>query len=88
MPIFLRGAYTHLPELKNCQNGFFEPLHEIPKFLKYFFWTTMKMPFTKNIPNMSQGPPNSGFRSVRVKNREFLKKESQDFKNDFQHGFL
>jgi hypothetical protein len=28
----------------------------------------MKMTFIKNIPNMSQGPPNPGFRSVRVEN--------------------
>ena len=29
-----------------------------------FFWIIMKMAFTKNIPNMSQGPPNPGFRYI------------------------
>jgi hypothetical protein len=42
----------------------------------------------KNISNMSQGLPNPGFRSVRVENQDFLKKDSQDFKNSFQFGFL
>ena len=74
-----------LPELKNCQNGTFDPMHEIQKF---FFWSIMKMTFTENIPNMSQGPPNPGFRSVKVENWDFLKKDSQDFKNSFQLGFL
>ena len=59
-----------LPELKNCQNGTFEPVHGIQKKIwpKDFFRSIMKMTFTKNIPNMSQGPPNPGFRSVRVEN--------------------
>ena len=79
-----------LPELKNCQNGTFEPMHEIQKLFwpKDFFWSIMKVTFTKNIRNMSQGPPNPGFRSVRVENWDFLKKDSQDFKNSFQFGFL
>ena len=37
--------------------------------------------FTKNIHNMSQGPQNPGFRSVRVENWDFLKK-------DFKLGFF
>ena len=37
----------------------------------------------KNIPNMYQGPSNPGFRSVRVKNWDFLKKDSQDFIDSF-----
>ena len=48
----------------------------------------MKMSLTKNIPNMSQGPPNPGFRSVRVENLDFLKKDLQDSKNSFQFGSL
>ena len=48
----------------------------------------MKMTLIKNIPNMSQGLPNPEFRSVRVENGDFLKKDSQDFKNSFQFGFL
>ena len=53
-----------LPELINCQNGTFEPVHEIQKLFwpKDFFWSIMKVTFTKNIPNMSQGPPNPRFR--------------------------
>ena len=41
----------------------------------------------KYITNMSQGPPNPGFRSVKVENSK-LKKDSQDFKNSFQFWFL
>ena len=38
--------------------------------------------------NMSQGLLNSGSRSVSVENWDLLKKDSQDFKNSFQFGFL
>ena len=50
----------NLPQLKNCQNGTFEPVHKIQKLFwtNYFFWSIMKTPFTRNIPNMSQGLPN------------------------------
>ena len=48
----------------------------------------MKMAFTKNISNMSQGLPNPGFRSVKVQTEHFLKKDSQHFKNYFQLWFL
>ena len=48
----------------------------------------MNLIFTKNIPNMSQGPPNPGFRSAKVENGDFLQKDTQDFKNSFQVGFL
>ena len=59
-----------LPKMKNCKNGTFEPVHEIQKFfwLKDFFWSIMKMTFTKKISNMSQGLPNAEFRAVRVEN--------------------
>ena len=72
------------------QNGTFELMHEIQKkfWSKDFFWSIRKVPFTKNISNMCQGPRNPGFRSVRVQNWDFLKKDSQDFKNSFQFGFL
>ena len=78
-----------LPELKNCQNGTFQPVHEIQKFFwpKDFFWSIIKMAFTKDISNMSQGLPNPGFRSVKVENWDFLKKNSQDFKNSVLFGF-
>ena len=41
-----------------CQNGTFEPVHEIQIFFwpKDFFWCIMKVPYLKNIRNMSQGP--------------------------------
>ena len=63
-----------LPESKNCQNGTFEPVHEIQKLFWPidFFWSIMKMKFIKIIPNMCQGRPNPGFRSVRVENWDFL----------------
>ena len=73
-----------------CQNGTFEPVHEIQNFFcpKDFFWGTMKVPFTKNIHNLFQGPPNPGFRSVKVQNGTFFKKDSRDLKNSFYLGFL
>ena len=43
------------------------------------------MTFTKTI---AKGLPNPGFRSVKVENWDFLKKDLQDFKISFQHGFL
>ena len=51
-------------------NGTFEPVHGIQIFLdQKISCSVTKMTFTNNIPNMSQGPPNPGFRSVRVENR-------------------
>ena len=72
------------------QNGTFELMLGIQNFFwpKDFFWSVMKMTFTKNIPNMSQDPPNPGFRYLNLENWDFLKKDSQDFKNSFQFGFL
>ena len=74
-----------LAEWKNCQNGTFEPAHEIQKIFwpKDFFWGIMKVPFTKIICNLFQGPPNPGFMSVKAQTEIFLKKDSQDFKNYF-----
>ena len=65
-------------------------VHGIQKLFwpKDFFWSVMKMTFTKNIPIMSQGPPNPGFRYLILENWDFLKKDSQDFKNSFWFGFL
>ena len=48
----------------------------------------MKVPYTKNIHNLLQGPENPGFRSVKVQIETFLKKDSRDFKNSFYLGFL
>ena len=38
-----------LAKLKNCQNGTFEPMHEIQNFFwpKAFFWSIMKMAIRK-----------------------------------------
>ena len=42
-----------LAELKNCQNGTFEPVHDSQKIFrpKDFFWGIMKKPYTNNINN-------------------------------------
>ena len=48
----------------------------------------MKMTFKNNIANMSQGPPNPGFRSVKVENGDYLFNPSQKLKNSFCLGFL
>ena len=46
----------------------------------------MKVPYTKNIYNLFQGPPNPGFRSVKVQTETFLKKDSRDFNFFFIQG--
>ena len=78
------------PFLSFCQDGTFELVHEIQKnfWPKDFFWGIRKMPCTKNIHNFFQGPPNKGFRSVKVQTETFFKKNSRDFKNSFYLGFL
>ena len=48
----------------------------------------MKVPYTKNIHNLFQGPPNPGFMSVKVQNGTFFKKDSRDLKKSFYLGFL
>ena len=72
-----------LADLKNWQNGTFEPVHEIEKLFwpKDFFWSIMKVPYPKHINNMFQGSPNPGFRLVKLQTEDFLKKDSQHFKN-------
>ena len=42
----------------------------------------------ENIHTMSQGPPSPGFRYLNLENWDFLRKDSQDFKNSFQSEFL
>ena len=58
-----------LAKMKNCQNGTFEPVHEIQKIFwpKAFFWSIMKMAIRKFFHNMSQGPPNPGFMQEKYK---------------------
>ena len=67
-----------LAKLKNCQNGTFEPVHEIWNFFwpKVFFWSIMNMPLRKNIHNLPHGPPNPGFMHEKVQKGDFLKKPS------------
>ena len=43
----------------------------------------MKVPYTKNIHNFFQGPPNPGFRSVKVQNRDFSQKGLTGFQKLF-----
>ena len=65
-----------LAKMKNCQNGTFEPVHEIQNFFwpKAFFWSVMKMAIRNFFCNMSQGLPNPGFMQEKVHERDFLKK--------------
>ena len=71
-----------------CENGTFQPVHEIKKKIwpKDFFWSIMIAPYPKNIHNMFQGRPKPG--SAKVQTETFLKKDSQHFKNSWQFGFL
>ena len=73
-----------------CQNGTFEPVHEIQKFFwpKAFFWSIMKMGIRKFFRNMSQGLPNPGFMQEKVQKGDFLKKPSRELKNYFCFRFL
>ena len=60
-----------LEKLKNCQNGTFEPMHEIQKFFfgqKYSFEALWKC-----FCNMSQGLPNPGFMQEKVQKGDFSK---------------
>ena len=65
-----------LAKMKNCQNGTFEPVHEIQKkfWPKAFFWSIMKIAIRKNIHNLSLGLPNSGFMQEKVQKGDFLNK--------------
>ena len=64
-----------LAKMKNCQNGTFEPVHEIQNFFrpKAFFWSIMKMVIRKFFRNMSQGLPNPGFMQEKVQKGDFLR---------------
>ena len=71
-----------LAELKNCQNGAFEPVHEIQNFFcqKDFFWGITNVPFNKSIRNMPKSPSNPGFMQLKVQKGDFLKKPSRELK--------
>jgi hypothetical protein len=79
-----------LAKLKNCQNGTFEPVHEISNFFwpKVFFSSHMKMTIRKNFHIMSQGPLNPGFMHEKVQKGDFLKMPSRELKNYFCFRFL
>ena len=64
-----------LAKMKNCQNGTFEPVHEIQIFFwpKAFFWSIMKMAIRKFFCNMSQGLPNPRFMQEKVQKGDFLR---------------
>ena len=63
-----------------CQNGTFDPVHDIRNFFlpKTFFWSIMKMAIRKFFHNLSQGPPNPGFMQENVQKGDFLRKDSQE----------
>ena len=63
-----------LAKMKNCQNGSFEPLHEIQNFFwpKAFLLGIMKMAIRNFFRNMSQGLPNPGFMQEKVQKADFL----------------
>ena len=65
-----------------CQNGTFEPVHEIQKIFwpKSFFWSIRKMAIRKFFCNVSQGLPNPGFIQEKLQKGDFLKKDSRDLK--------
>ena len=65
-----------------CQNGTFDPVHDIRNFFlpKTFFWSIMKMAIRKFFHNLSQGPPNPGFMQEKVQKGDFLKKDSRELK--------
>ena len=79
--IFMHGFNSAILEkLKNCQNGTFEPVHEIWNCFwpQVFFWSIMKMLIRENIHNMPQGPSNPGFMQEKVQKGDFLKKPSRE----------
>ena len=69
-----------LPELKNCQNGTFEPMHEI----NFFFGAkSILLKHYENgnknfFCNSFQGPPNPRFMQEKVQKGDFLKKPSRE----------
>ena len=88
---FMNGfKSTILAIFQFCQNGTFEPLHEIQNFFlpKAFFWSIMKMAIRKNIYNLSQCLPNPGFMQKKVQKGDLLKKPSRELKNYFWFRFL
>ena len=73
-----------------CQNGTFEPVHEIEIFFlaKSIVLKKYENDNKKKFPLMSQGPPNPGFMQKKVQKGDFLKKPSRKLKNSFCFRFL
>ena len=73
-----------------CQNGTFEPLHEIQNFFwpKLFFWSIMKMAIRNFFHIMALGPPNPGCKQEKVQKGYFLKKDSRELKHFSYFRFL
>ena len=69
---FMHGAILAIFHF--CQNGTFEPVHEILNFIwpKEFFCSIMEMAIRKFFHNMSQGLPNPGFMQEKVQKGDFL----------------
>ena len=61
-----------------CQIFKVAPIHGIDFFFKARISSVVKVPFSKNIDDMTQCLPNPGFRSIKVQNMDFLKKPSVD----------
>ena len=60
--------YVALRVIHNYINPAPPNFGRIEKLPKDIFWSIMKVPYPKNIHNMSQSPPNPGFRSVKAQN--------------------
>ena len=77
-----------LAKMKNCQNGTFEPVHEIQKFFwpKVFFWSIMKVAIISFFRILSQALPNPGFMQEKVQKGDFLKKPSRELNFFFVLG--
>ena len=75
-----------LPKVKSCQNGTFEPLHEIQKKKKKKIGQiSFESLFNKNFWKMSQGLSNPW--SAKVQKEDFLKKSLVKLKKKmFWHG--
>ena len=62
---------------------YLKPIHNVLGFS----WSILLI-LWKNSYNLFQGPPNPGFRSIKVQTETIIKKDSRDFKKLFYLGFL
>ena len=71
------GFMSFLTIFQFCQNGTFEPVHEIQNIFwpKAFFRSIMKMLIRKNIHNLSQGSPNPGFMQEKADTKRGFSKK-------------